>query len=114
MPCQLIYDGYTRAADCLGLKVVFRPIPQGDWSQETELAKGMTAEAWRARQAELMAARLVSWDATGEGGEAADVTGENVARLPVAVFNRLQDLLLGYTAEGVNQQEEDSKNSEAA
>ena len=114
MPCQLIYDGYTSTADCRGLIVTYRPMSLDDWDQHQDVVQGLDAQAARSETAKRLAARIVSWDATGRDGAPAETTAENLLMLPVAVWNRLQDLMLGYTKEGINTQEADAKNSEAA
>lgn len=110
---SFLLDGYTKTADCRGLNITFREVPLDDWYAYQDALDGAPQDARRRLTAELIAKQIERWDAVLDGQPAA-ITADNVLKLPVAVWLRIQDLLLGYTTEGVNTQGDDLKNSEAA
>lgn len=103
-----ILDGYTDCDDCRGLKVSYRTISVVDWRTYATAIEKFTDAEKEKHLADLIASRIQKWDAEFDG-KPAEITGENVLKLPQGVWLRLQDLMMGYL-----RQETDAKNSEAA
>lgn len=113
MGCELIPDGYTRSDDCFGLNVAYRPMPYGDFEDYMDSLISAGGENRKRLLAEMIVARIASWEATIDG-EVAPVTAENYLRLPAPAGQRLRNLVTGQDSPDGKTQEEDAKNSVAA
>lgn len=109
MPCELIEDGYTLTAEVHGLNFRYRPAPGVEWVAGLEWVTRLEPEAGQAKICEMLAARIVEWDAT-IGGEPAGVTAGNIAKLPPAVYAGLRAKINSFAEPD---SDDGSKNSEA-
>lgn len=110
MGCELIPDGYTQSDPCLGLNVVYRPMPYGDFEDYGMSLAMASPEQRKHVLSEVLAGRIVSWDAT-ENGEPSPINADTVNRLPPEVGKRLQSLIIGRAAaENGTTQEANAKN----
>lgn len=100
MPITLIDDGHTLVADAYGARVTFRRMNVEAYALAREQAAGDSAEKVD-QLCEMIAGQLSDWDVLESDGTKAPLTAASVKRLPAAVATRLENLLLGYTEEGV-------------
>jgi hypothetical protein len=110
MPALLIHDGYTLDATVRGLAVRYRPaLPEAVFEYRRGLRGDAAAEAKATTH--LLKEHLVGWDAQLRGGDGvvrdADLSAENLRRLPPPLLEGLVDLVCGY---GPAQQAADQKN----
>lgn len=109
MPQSLIYDGYTQPgyiAEAKGLhgsvRFRFRPMisEQTDTFARDEFKRRPPLEA-----AVIIAAatkeQIVEWDVFGKDGRTAAVSVANIRALPSPIFNRLFNIIAGYSPSDV-------------
>lgn len=104
MSVKLIPDGYTQSDPCHGLNLVYRPMPFGDYQDYMSAVVSSLNDKGSLLVADLLAARIASWDAELDG-EPAAITGANLVRLPAAIGHHVENLITGRL-----KQEADAKN----
>lgn len=98
MPCELIHDGYTARGTAHGLHFTYRPFTPEEVLYLIEWSDRLEPKAYTEKAAEAIADHLVEWDVT-DRGKAAEITPENVGKLPAAVYTKLRDTMIAYKGE---------------
>lgn len=87
MPSPFIPDGYTKSQTIPAcpawdeIQLTYRPMAAADFAAYLAKTKGLDEAGWYRLVCDLIAAKVVSWNIVGPGGEAVEVSSANVGRL---------------------------------
>ena len=80
------------------LRFRFRPMLRADRIVIVTAAANLPPEKRGANAAKAIKARLILWDLKDKDGKPQEITEENILRLKPALFDRLEDIVYGYSA----------------